>query len=69
MNPLQDFHNIMRGLSLDYRLGPYVAELAGMEPAEVVLKLTIALADATEGRRIHPAIATLARLEANHVSG
>lgn len=52
MNPFQEF---LRGLRADVRLGRYVADLDGKSPELCVLLLTLALADAREGRNPHPA--------------
>jgi len=59
-----EFHAFMGGLRADARLGRYVAPLAGQSPEVIVLSLTQALADASEGRpRLHPAHELLDRMQ------
>lgn len=61
MDPFKAF---MRGLMADARLARAIpAALAEQTPEVIVLTLAQALADAREGRDIHPAFATLEELD------
>jgi len=58
------FGDFLAGLAADARLGRYVAPLAGQSPEVVVLTLALGLADASEGKQPHPALALLERMGA-----
>ena len=59
------FHQFLSGLKADVRLGRYLpAPLESQTPETIVLSLCIALADATDGHRTHPAFKTLEELDA-----
>ncbi len=63
-NQLEEYRLLMRGLRADARLGRFVEPIADQRPAAAVLTLTLALADAFEGNRPHPAHELLAEMEA-----
>lgn len=61
---MTDFQRFLTGLQADPRLGKYVpAATTNTQPETVVLLLTLALADATEGTRQHPAHVLLEKID------
>jgi len=58
------FTAFLAGLAADQRLGRYVSPLAGQTAEVVILSLSLALADAAEGKAPHPAMALLERMGA-----
>lgn len=62
------FDQFLAGLRADARLGRYIpAQTPSTTPETVVLSLTLALAQATEGTRPHPAYLLLDELDAAEV--
>jgi hypothetical protein len=62
---MSEFSQFMRGLKADARLGRCLpGKLAEASPEVIVLALCTALADAQEGRQIHPAYQTLDEIDA-----
>ena len=61
---MDSFNNFLTGLRADTRLGRYMPPAIANTSAEtLVLSLAIALADATEGTRPHPAHLLLEELD------
>ena len=59
------FDNFLSGLRADARLGRYIPPASANTSAEtLILSLAISLADATEGKRPHPAHLLLDELDA-----
>ncbi|MBM3768767.1 MAG: hypothetical protein FJW32_25585 [Acidobacteria bacterium] len=59
---MNDFHQFLRGLRADPRLGRYIPDSPNLTPETVVLALAVALADASEGNAPHGGHALLQRL-------
>jgi len=59
---MNDFHQFLRGLRADPRLGRHIPDTPNLTPETVVLALCTALAEASEGRQTHGGHALLRRL-------